>query len=99
MLKVVLSKQERHYATTKLEESGRQNDEKMSRKTGNAQSRATVFRHSAVLSLPAVLLFKQGWTLNLRALAIRASNPQNALARISFHSPKSLPPPRSLQPF
>ena len=31
--------------------------------------------------------------LILRALAIRASNPQNALARISFHSPKSLPPP------
>ena len=30
--------------------------------------------------------------LILRALAIRASNPQNALARISFHSPKSLPP-------
>ena len=27
--------------------------------------------------------------LILRALAIRASNPQNALARISFHSPKS----------
>ena len=31
---------------------------KMSRKTGNAQSRATFFRHSAVLSLPAVLLRK-----------------------------------------
>ena len=31
--------------------------------------------------------------LILRALAIRASNPQNALAQISFHSPKSLPPP------
>ena len=31
--------------------------------------------------------------LILRALAIWASNPQNALARISFHSPKSLPPP------
>ena len=30
--------------------------------------------------------------LILRALAIRASNPQNALIRISFHSPKSLPP-------
>ena len=28
--------------------------------------------------------------LILRALAIRASNTQNALARISFHSPKSL---------
>ena len=31
---------------------------KMSRKTRNAQSRATFFRHSAVLSLPAVLLRK-----------------------------------------
>ena len=31
--------------------------------------------------------------LILRALAIRASDPQNALARTSFHSPKSLPPP------
>ena len=30
--------------------------------------------------------------LILRALAIRASDPQNALARTSFHSPKSLPP-------
>ena len=28
------------------------------RKTGNGQSRATFFRHSAVLSLPAVLLHK-----------------------------------------
>ena len=42
----------------RLEDSGRQNDEKMSRKIGNAQSRATFFRHSAVLSLPAVLLRK-----------------------------------------
>ena len=41
-----------------MEDSGRQNDEKMSRKIGNAQSRATFFRHSAVLSLPAVLLRK-----------------------------------------
>ena len=30
----------------------------MSRKIGNAQSRATFFRHSAVMSLPAVLLRK-----------------------------------------
>ena len=30
----------------------------MSGKTGNAQSRATFFRHSGVLSLPAVLLRK-----------------------------------------
>ena len=31
-------------------------DEKMSRKTWNVQSRATFFRHSAVLSVTAVLL-------------------------------------------
>ena len=37
---------------------GRQNDEKISRKIGNAPSHATFFRHSAVLSLPAVLLRK-----------------------------------------
>jgi len=30
----------------------------MSRKIGNAQSRATFFRHSTFLSLPAVLLRK-----------------------------------------
>jgi len=38
--------------------SGRQNDEKMPRKIGNAQSHATFFRHSAFLSLPAVVLRK-----------------------------------------
>ena len=43
-------------------------------------------------------LDSQGWHLILRALAIRASNPQNALARISFHSPKSLPPPPPVTP-
>ena len=46
------------YATGRLEDSGRQNDEKISRKTGNAQSRETFFRHSAVLTLPAVQLRK-----------------------------------------
>ena len=44
--------------TGRLEDSGRQNDEKMSRNTGNAQSCATLFRHSAVLSLPAMRLSK-----------------------------------------
>ena len=39
------------------------------------------------------LLYNRVGHLILRALAIRASNPQNALARISFHSPKNLPPP------
>ena len=34
--------------TGRLEDSGRQNDEKMSRETGHASSRATCFRHCAV---------------------------------------------------
>ena len=38
--------------------TGLKNDEKISRKNGNAQYQATFFRHSAVLSLPAVLLRK-----------------------------------------
>ena len=46
------------YTTGRLEDSGRQNDEKMSRKTGKARSCKTFFRHSAVLSLPAVPLHK-----------------------------------------
>ena len=46
------------YATGWLEQSVPQNDETMLHKIGNAQSRATLFRHSAVLSLPAVLLHK-----------------------------------------
>ena len=38
--------------------------------------------------------------LILRALAIQSSSPQNALARISFNSPKSLlPPPSSTPPW
>ena len=53
----------------------------MSRKIGNAQSRATFFRHSAVLSLPAVLLRKlaivllttaKNWTKMKNAHAGRA---------------------------
>ena len=46
------------YATGRLEDSEWQNDEKMSRKIGNAHSHATFFRHSAILSLPVVLLRK-----------------------------------------
>ena len=46
------------YAKGRLEHSGRENDDKMSRRIGNAQSRATFFRHSAVLSVPAVPLRK-----------------------------------------
>ena len=45
-------------ATGRLEDSGRHNDEKMSRKIGDVQSLTTFFRHSAVLSVPAVLLRK-----------------------------------------
>ena len=41
-----------------LEHSGWQNDEKMSRKIGNAQSCTTHFHLSAVLSLPDILLCK-----------------------------------------
>ena len=47
----------------KSEDSWRQNDEKMSRKTGNAQTRATFFRHSADPSLQAVMLRKVSNTL------------------------------------
>ena len=54
--KNVRCRQQGAYATGRLEDLGRQNDAKMSRKIGNAQSRATSFRHSAILSLPAVLL-------------------------------------------
>ena len=53
-------------------------------------SRAIV-RVAVVLSLVS-FWFRVGHLI-LRALAIQASNPQNALARISFYSPKSLPPP------
>ena len=46
------------YATGKPEDSGQQNDEKMARNNGNAQSCAKFFGHSTILSLPAVLLHK-----------------------------------------
>ena len=59
-----------HYATGWLVDSGRQNDEKMSCKIGNAQSRATFFRHSAVLNLPAVLLPKLPNIMKQRALVL-----------------------------
>ena len=49
--------------SSELSHSGRQNYEKMSRKVMNAQPRATFFRHSAALSLPAVLLRKLPITL------------------------------------
>ena len=48
----------RPYATGRLEDSRRRIDKKISCKTRNAQSRATLFHHSAVLSVPAVLLCK-----------------------------------------
>ena len=46
----------RPYATGRWEDSGWQNDKKISHKTGNAQSRATFFHHSAMLGVPAILL-------------------------------------------
>ena len=45
-------------ATGRLEDSGRQNDEKMWRETVHSQSYAPFFCHFAVLSAPAVLLRK-----------------------------------------
>ena len=48
----------------------RPNDEKMSCKIGNAQSRATFFRHAAVLNLPAVLLPKLPNIMKQRALVL-----------------------------
>ena len=59
------------YATGRLEHSGRQNDEKISRKIGNAQSCATFFRHYTVLSHPAVLLFRL--PLSCEGLTLEAS--------------------------
>ena len=53
-----ITRQQRPYATGELEDSGQENDEKMSRKTVHPRSCARVFRHSVVLSLPAVLLLK-----------------------------------------
>ena len=43
---------------TAEKDSGWQNEEKMLCKIGNTQSQATLFCHSPVLSLPAVLLRK-----------------------------------------
>ena len=70
---------QRPYATGRLEDLGRQNDEKMphqtvhfrSHKTGNAQSGAAFFRHSAVLSLPAVLLPKVSITGRYTSLFVK----------------------------
>ena len=49
--------------------SGRHNDEKMWRNIGNAQCRTTFFRHSAVLSLLAVLLRKFPTVIQIYAFA------------------------------
>ena len=45
-------------APGRLEDSGRQNDEKLWRKTVHSQSYSSFFRHSAVLSVPVILLIK-----------------------------------------
>ena len=52
LLNVLQIKKLQPYTTGRLEDSGGQNDEKMSRNFVNAQSRPTFFRYSAVLSLP-----------------------------------------------
>ena len=61
-LKIYKTKPDLHHELIKSQQvtwdSGWQNGKKMSRKTGNAQYGATVFRHFAVLSLQAVLLHK-----------------------------------------
>ena len=54
--------EQRPYATGGLEDSGRRNDEKMSRETLHSQSYATFFHRSAVLSLPAVLFVRSQTT-------------------------------------
>ena len=64
------------YTTGQLEDSGRQNDEKKSRKIRNAQSRVTFFRHPSVLSLPAVLLRK------LPAVSGRSTSKFSAVAKV-----------------
>ena len=46
------------YSTGRLEDSGRQNDEKMWRKTVHSQSYGASFPHSAILSVAVVLLRK-----------------------------------------
>jgi len=52
----------------------------------------SIFNRSESTTLEITCNYRVGH-LTLRALAIRASDPQNALTRTSFHSPKSLPPP------
>ena len=54
----VCNRHERPYATERLEDSGRQKDEKMLRETMHSRSCAAFFCHSAVMRLPAVLLRK-----------------------------------------
>ena len=57
---------------------------RISRKTGNAQSRATFFRHSAVLSPTAVLLRKL--PLDLQRTATKCTKIYNARAQLLFCS-------------
>ena len=63
-------------ATGRLEDSGRQNDEKISGETVHSQSYATFFRHSAVLSLPAVLLLK---------VSAVSNRPQSVMFCLAIH--------------
>ena len=52
----------RPYATGRLEDSGRQNDEKIWRETVNFWSCPTFFRHSAAQSVSAVLMLIRAFT-------------------------------------
>ena len=67
----------------------------MSGKIGNAQSRATFFRHSAVLSLPAVLLRKlpnvrsKTTTSRYNIKRLVPSSHQNQARSPAFHSIRS----------
>ena len=64
--------------TERLKNAGRQNGEEMSRKTGNAQSRAKVFRHVAVLlrKVPSYCNRTEWRTIN--SGSYRASNFKSA---------------------
>ena len=82
----------RPYATGRLEDSGHQNDEKMSRETVHSRSCVTFFRYSAVLRLPADLFRKvvsliNWWILFWRLLFF--SHARNTTAKTVLGSTRS----------
>ena len=82
----------RPYATGRLEDSGHQNDEKMSRETVHSRSCVTFFRYSAVLRLPAdlfrkVVALKNSWILFWRLLFF--SHARNTTAKTVLGSTRS----------